>query len=67
MIHKRFQHNTNAGGTEVQFNLEYDGHEVKVTTIQLHSNYDSGLPHGAHLEYDHDHNEFNLCTYYHRM
>ena len=66
MIHKQFQHDTIDGGTDVQFNLEYDGKNVSVSNIQLHSNFNSGLPHSAYLEYDHEFGDWKLCAYYNK-
>jgi hypothetical protein len=68
MTHKRFQHNRTVDeGTDVQFNLEYDGNDISVTNIQLHSNYKSGLPHSAYLEYNKKEGKWRLCTYDHRI
>ncbi|MBL7745313.1 MAG: hypothetical protein JNN00_17695 [Chitinophagaceae bacterium] len=37
MTHQRFQLDFNEGSFEVQFNLEFDGDVVNVTTLQIHS------------------------------
>lgn len=62
--HKRFQQNYPAGGIEVQFNLEGEGKNIVVNTIQIHDNFESGLPDSPELEYDYDTQEWKLFTYY---
>src|SRR5205085_542766 len=63
-MHKQFQLNTVDGGTDVHFNLEFDGQKSSVTNIQIHSNFDNKLPTSAYLEFDSKVNEWTLCRYY---
>lgn len=51
MIHKRFQYNNDKGGIDVQFNLEYDGHQVNILNLQVHGNYPTGLPSSPELKH----------------
>lgn len=65
MIHKEFRYPLRGRySTEVQFNLSYSNQKVSVSEIQLHSKYKSKLYISVYLEYDHDGNEWKLCTYY---
>ena len=66
MTHHQFQHDTIDGGTDVQFNLDYDGNSVSILNIQLHSNFKSGLPHSAYIEYDNETGKYRLCSYYNK-
>ena len=51
-------------GISVDFVLDYEGVKLVVKNIQLHSNYDSGLPHSAQLEYHDRAGEWLLRAYY---
>ena len=67
MVRKHFQHNVDNNvdkATSVDFTLEYDGNKVVVENIQLHSNYKSGLPHNAQMEFDNQTGEWTLRVYY---
>jgi len=65
MTHFQFQHNTISGGTDVHFNLEQDPETLQtiVSNIQFHSNYKSGLPEEAYIEYDSENKKYSLCRY----
>ncbi len=66
MKHRQFQYNTAKGGTDVQFDIEHgiDNAATKVLNIQFHSNFESGLPTNAYLEYDAEVSSWRLCHYY---
>lgn len=67
MVRKHFQHNADNNidkATSVDFTLEYDGNNVIIENIQLHSNYDSGLPHSATMEHNDNTGIWTLRAYY---
>jgi hypothetical protein len=65
MIPFQFQHNTIIGGTDVHFNIEQDLETLQtiVPNVQFHSNYESGLPEEAYIEYDGENKKYSLCRY----
>jgi len=66
MSHVRIQHDTSEGGTEILFDIDQHPQtlEIAVTNIQLHSNYKTGLPESAYLEYNAGNSSWMLCHYY---
>ncbi len=66
MTHKQYQHPIPGGGVDVQFNLEFDGQNVSVEAIQLHSWPKMDLPRNPNLEFDTIADEWKLCAYYTR-
>jgi len=44
LIHKRFQKDYKNGSIEVQVNFSVENNSIEISTIQIHSNFDSGLP-----------------------
>ncbi|AYD48185.1 hypothetical protein [Arachidicoccus soli] len=61
-----FQYDAVKGGTSVDFMLEYDAINDKmiISNIQLHSDYDSGLPHNAYVENNPTTHQKQLCAKY---
>ncbi len=53
-----FQVNTEKGGINVQFHLDFDGIQAKIENIHIHSSYGSGLPHHPKLGYHNGENVF---------
>jgi hypothetical protein len=50
IIHKRFQKNYNSGSIEVQVNFNVNDKNIEVTNIQIHENFDSGIPNSPIIE-----------------
>ena len=44
IVHKRLQNDYDEGGIEIQINFNVDNGVVTVSSIQIHSSFDSGLP-----------------------
>ena len=64
MTHREFQLDTTEGSTNVHFNVDGNGIDVVITTIQIHSNFKSGLPHSAELEWNSEAGKWMLAAYY---
>ena len=64
MTHKEFQINTPQGGTNVHFNLDFNGTESQIFAVAVHSNFDSDLPHSPSLEWNQDLGKWMLARYY---
>jgi hypothetical protein len=62
MIHKQFQCDVPEGGIDIQFNLEYNGENIMVNTIQINGNFNTGLPESPTLEWHND--KWMLCRNY---
>lgn len=51
-MHKRIQFDfTSTESIEVQFDLEFDGTNLLIRNINLHGNYDTGLPTQPEIKY----------------
>jgi hypothetical protein len=50
LIHKRFQKDYKKGSIEVQVNFSVENNSIEISTIHIHSNFDSGLPTNPTIE-----------------
>ncbi len=66
MTHREFQLNTPEGGTNVHFNINGNGIDVVITTVQVHSNFKSGLPNSPELEWNPEAGKWMLAGYYNK-